>query len=142
MHSVTVNADVPLSAKQTILIVEDDLTVVRLMRFCLERAGFEVRHAADGEKALLEFDSQVPPHLVLLDVMLPYHSGYDLLENMRARPLFADVAVIMLSSVDREYNVVKGLAAGANDYLAKPFRPAEVIARIRNLLETAQKVAQ
>jgi DNA-binding response OmpR family regulator len=128
--------------KPTILIVEDDRTIVRLMRFCLERAGFAVRHAADGKEALREFDAGDPADLVILDVMLPYHNGYDLLANLRARPSWTGVPVIMLSSNDREQAVVKGLSAGANDYLSKPFRPAEVIARIRNLLEASAKAKQ
>src|SRR5947209_2708504 len=112
------------SPKRSILVVEDDSTAVRLVRFCLEREGFEVRHAADGEQALREFDRPELPDLVMLDVMLPYHDGYELLADLRRRPAWAAIPVIMLSASDREDNVVKGLSAGANDYLAKPFRPA------------------
>jgi DNA-binding response OmpR family regulator len=130
------------ASERTILVVEDDRTAVRLVRFCLERAGFAVRHAADGEEALREFDRPQPADLVLLDVMLPYHSGFDLLANLRARPAWEAVPVIMLSSSGREEHVVKSLSKGANDYLSKPFRPAEVVARIRNLIETAERVKQ
>ena len=128
--------------KPIVLVVEDDGGVFRLMRFHLEREGFEVRHAADGENALLEFDRPDLPDLVILDVMLPYHNGYNLLANLRGREAWANVPVIMLSSSDRENDVVKGLSSGANDFLAKPFRPAEVVARIRNLLEIAAKAKQ
>ena len=128
--------------KPVILVVEDDGGVFRLMRFHLEREGFDVRHAADGEKALLEFDRPDRPDLVILDVMLPYHNGYDLLANLRGREAWANVPVIMLSSSGRENDVVKGLSSGANDFLAKPFRPAEVVARIRNLLEIATKAKE
>lgn len=125
--------------KPLILVVEDDGAAFRLMRFSLEREGFEVRHAADGNEALEEFDRPQRPELVILDVMLPYHNGYELLANLRGRPEWANVPVIMLSSSGREGDVVKGLSAGANDFLAKPFRPAEVVARIRNLLDVAAK---
>ena len=128
--------------KPVILVVEDDGGIFRLMRFHLEREGFDVRHAADGEKALLEFDRLDRPDLVILDVMLPYHNGYDLLANLRGREAWANVPVIMLSSSDRQNDVVKGLSSGANDFLAKPFRPAEVVARIRNLLEIAAKAKE
>jgi DNA-binding response OmpR family regulator len=128
--------------KPVILVVEDDESLFRLVRFHLEREGFEVRHANDGEKALLEFERPDLPDLVILDVMLPYHNGYDLLANLRSRQGWVNVPVIMLSSSDRENEVVRGLSSGANDFLAKPFRPAEVVARIRNLLDIAAKAKQ
>ncbi len=124
---------------QTILLVEDDTVVAGLIRFYLEREGFAVRHAADGNEALREFDRPQLPDLVILDVLLPYHNGHELLANLRARPAGANVPAVMLTSSDREKDVVKGLSGGANDYLAKPFRPAEAVARIRNLLQTSAK---
>jgi two-component system, OmpR family, phosphate regulon response regulator PhoB len=138
MHAATAEAD-PM---HTILIVEDDLALTRLMRFCLERERFTVRHAADGEEALLEFDAIPPADLVILDVMLPYRSGYDLLADLRTRPAWENVPVIMLSSCALEQSVVKGFSGGASDYISKPFRPAEMIARIRNLLRTAEKATR
>ncbi len=125
--------------KRSILVVEDDRSVAGLLRFCLEREGFEVSHAPDGEQALREFDRPQLPDLVILDVMLPYHDGYELLANLRGRPAWAGIPVIMLTNSDRQEDVVKSLSVGANDYLAKPFRPAEVVARIRNLLGTTAK---
>lgn len=128
--------------KPIILVIDDDSALVRLMRFYLEREGFEVRVAEDGEQALQAFEQTQLPDLVILDVMLPYHNGHELLADLRARSAWANVPVILLSSSDLENDVVKGLSAGANDYLAKPFRPAEVVARIRNLLEIAAKARQ
>ena len=125
--------------KRSILVVEDDIPVAGLLRYYLEREGFEVSHAPDGEHALREFDRPQLPDLVILDVMLPYHDGYELLANLRGRPAWAGIPVIMLTSRDRQEDVVEGLSAGANDYLAKPFRPAEVVARIRNLLGMTAK---
>ena len=128
--------------KPIILLVEDDPLIFRLISFHLEREGFEVGHVDDGQKAMAEFDRSELPDLILLDVMLPYHSGYDLLAHLRSLERWANVPVIMLASNDREDHVVKGLSSGANDVLAKPFRPAEVVARVRNLLETAAKATQ
>lgn len=125
--------------KRSILMVEADKDIASLIRFRLEREGFEVRHAVDGEQALQEFDRPQLPDLVVSAVMLPYHDGYELLANLRQRPAWANVPVILLASLGREDDVVQGLAAGANDYLTTPFRPAELVARIQKLLETTPK---
>ena len=123
--------------KRTILMVEDDPAIAGLVRFRLEREGFTVRHASDGEQALKEFDNPEIPDLVLMDVMLPYRNGDELLGDLRARPAFASVPVLMLTSRGREQDVVKGLSGGANDYVLKPFRPAELMARVHKLLGDA-----
>ena len=122
------------SRKASILMVVDDPTVARLISFCLERENFHVRHAADGEQALKEFATAQIPDLVFLDVMLPYHSGYALLANLRERTGWASVPVIMLITSDRDEDVDKALSAGADGCLAKPFSPAELAVRIRTLL--------
>lgn len=119
---------------RTILLVEDDPDLARLVRFRLEREGWEVRHVADGERAQREFSVSPPPDLVLLDVMLPYRNGYELLADLRSSKGWEGVPVLMLTSRGKEQDVVKGLRLGANDYLVKPFRPAELVARARKLL--------
>jgi DNA-binding response OmpR family regulator len=128
-------------SQRTILVVEDDPTLAKLIQFCLAREGFEVRQAADGDQALQQFDQAQLPDLVLMDVMLPYRSGYELLADLRRRPAWNQVPVIMLTGRGREEDVVQGLDSGANDYLIKPFRPPELIARIRKLLRPAPKAA-
>lgn len=120
--------------RRVVLLVEDDPGIESLVRFRLEREGFEVRHAPDGEQALKAFDDPAVPDLVVMDVMLPYRNGYELLADMRARPKLAAVPVLMLSGCGREEDVVRGLSGGANDYVLKPLRPAELIARVRRLL--------
>lgn len=125
--------------KKVILMVEDDPAIAGLVRFRLEREGFEVRHAIDGEQALKEFDNPEVPDLVLMDVMLPYRNGYELLGDLRARPALASVPVLMLTSRGREQDVVKGLSGGANDYVLKPFRPSELLARVRKLLDESSR---
>ncbi|HKW38627.1 MAG TPA: response regulator transcription factor [Burkholderiales bacterium] len=118
----------------TILLVEDDPDLAKLVRFRLEREGWSVRHVSDGEQAQREFSASPQPDLVLLDVMLPYRNGYELLAELRRRKGWEALPVLMLTSRGKEQDVVKGLALGANDYLSKPFRPAELVARVRKLL--------
>lgn len=128
-------------SQRTILVVEDDRDIAKLIQYCLAREGFAVRQAADGEQALQEFELAQLPDLVIMDVMLPYRSGYELLANLRRRPAWSEVPVIMLTSRGREEDVVQGLDLGASDYLVKPFRPSELTARIRKLLRPAPKAA-
>jgi len=130
------------SSPRTILLVEDDPHLANLIQFYLARQGFEMRHAADGEQALREFDLPQRPDLVVMDVMLPYRSGYELLADLRQRPAWNDVPVVMLTGRGREEDVVQGLNLGASDYLIKPFRPTELMARIRKLLRAAPKAGQ
>jgi len=125
-----------------ILVVEDDPDLAKLIQFCLVREGFEVRWAADGEQALQEFDVPQRPDLVIMDVMMPYRNGYELLADLRQRPAWNQVPVIMLTGRVREEDVLQGLNSGASDYLTKPFRPSELVARIRTLLRTAPKAGQ
>lgn len=120
--------------KRLILLIEDDPGIAGLVRFRLEREGFEVRHAADGHQALREFDNPAVPDLVVMDVMLPYRNGYELLADLRARPSMASVPVLMLTSRGKEEDVVRGLRGGANDYVLKPLRPVELLARVHKLL--------
>jgi len=120
--------------RRSVLLVEDDPHVASLVEFRLKRDGLEVTHVCDGELALAEF-AKKPPSLVIMDVMLPYRNGYELLGEMRRRPDWQGVPVIMLTSRSREQDVTHGLAGGANDYITKPFRPAELMARVHRLLK-------
>lgn len=120
--------------KSRILVVEDDVDIANLVTFRLTREGFEVRHASDGEQALREFDDPVLPDLVLMDVMMPYRNGYELLADLRKRKGGETLPVIMLTSRSKEQDVVEGFGVGASDYLTKPFHFAELIARIYKLL--------
>lgn len=120
--------------KQTILVVEDDPDLTRLLRFRLEREGFAVRHAGDGGQALAALDAPPLPELVILDVMLPVMSGFEVLARMRETPALANLPVVLLTGSSREEDVLRGLEAGATDYLTKPFRPPELVARIKGIL--------
>lgn len=122
------------ASRPSILMVEDEEDIAFLIRFLLERNGYAVRHAADGRQALEALDQGVPPDLVLLDVMLPYHDGLEVLERLRQRPAWQAVPVLMLTAKARETDVVRALELGADDYVSKPFQPDELLARLRRLM--------
>ena len=82
-------------------------------------------------------DSMAPPRLVLLDLLLPYISGFELITQIRSMPSWSDVPIIVLTSLSQEGSVVRALDAGANDYIVKPFRPDELVARVRRFTSVA-----
>jgi DNA-binding response OmpR family regulator len=117
------------------LVAEDDEQIAYILRFILEREGFEVHAAPDGRTAKALIDSLQPPALVLLDVMLPHADGFEILGKLRATAGWEGVPVIMLTARSAERDIVRGLEAGANDYMIKPFKPDELRARIRRLVK-------
>jgi len=122
------------NAPQRLLIVEDDVHMAYLLGYLAERERFTVETIADGRKAAERIDAGPAVDLVLLDVMLPYTDGFELLARMRANPVWKDVPVIILTSKTREHDAVRALSLGADDYLTKPFSPPELVARIRRRL--------
>ena len=122
------------STNPRILMVEDEEDIAFLIRFMLERHGFVVDHAADGRQAIEKITASTPPDLTLMDIMLPYHDGLELIERLRAQPGWEQVPVLMLTAKAREVDIVRALELGADDYVTKPFQPEELLARIRRLL--------
>jgi two-component system alkaline phosphatase synthesis response regulator PhoP len=120
--------------RQTALIVEDDDQIAALLKFMIERDGFEVLAAADGRAAQQIVESAAPPAIVILDLMLPYIDGFQLVDMIRAKPEWKNVPIIMLTAKSQESDIVRALDAGANDYIIKPFKPEELKARIKRLL--------
>jgi len=118
-----------------VLVVDDDLQLAALIAFTLRREGFEVIKAADGEAALAAWEAQ-QPDLVILDVNLPRLDGYKVLRRIRAA---GPTPVIMLTVRDEEDDMVQGLDLGADDYIAKPFSPKNLLARIRAVLRRSGK---
>jgi len=114
----------------TVLIAEDDDLVAALVSDRLTRDGYEIRRAADGESALTDALSS-PPHLTILDVMMPKMNGFEVLGRLRSAPQTADMPVIILTGRGREEDVVRGFDLGATDYIVKPFSPAELAVRVR-----------
>ena len=121
------------SAAARILVVEDEESFVEALRVGLQREGFLVDVARDGREALDLFQ-RTSPDLVLLDVMLPGISGIDVCREIRAR---SQVPIIMVTAKSEEIDTVVGLEVGADDYVSKPYRLRELIARIRALLRRA-----
>jgi len=123
--------------KPKILIVEDEAAVVALLRYNLEHQGFEVDAVSDGEEALVAVDEN-PPDLILLDWMLPQLSGIEVCRQLRRRPATKQIPVILLTARGEEADTVRGLDSGADDYVTKPFSPAELSARVHALLRRSR----
>jgi two-component system phosphate regulon response regulator PhoB len=127
-------------AKPTILVVEDEAPLMTLLRYNLEKQGFKVEEAADGQEALLRV-SEARPDLVLLDWMLPALSGIEVCRQLRRRPDTRDLPIIMVTARTEDQDAVRALDTGADDYIAKPFVMDALLARIRALLRRSGGVA-
>lgn len=122
-----------MAAKQTILVVEDEAKIADVLKSYLEREGFLVATANDGDEALSLFAS-LSPALVLLDLMIPKRSGEEVCREIRA---LSNTPVIMLTAKTEEHSILGGLAIGADDYVTKPFSPRQVVARVHAVLRRA-----
>jgi two-component system alkaline phosphatase synthesis response regulator PhoP len=118
---------------QRVLVVDDDKEIVRIIRAYLEQAGFKVLTAASGETALHAIRSD-RPDLVVLDLMLPDRDGWDITRIVRGDPALAHLPIVMLTARVEDSDKIVGLELGADDYIAKPFNPHEVVARVRAVL--------
>lgn len=127
-------------AKPTILVVEDEAALLALLRYNLERQGFNVEEATDGQEALLRI-AEAKPDLVLLDWMLPQMSGIEVCRQIRRRPATRDLPVIMVTARTEDQDAVRALDTGADDYIAKPFAVEALLARIRALLRRSSNVS-
>jgi two-component system, OmpR family, phosphate regulon response regulator PhoB len=127
-------------APARILVVEDERDIAALVAFHLTKEGYRVRTAESGHEAL-EAMAVDRPDLVLLDLMLPGFSGYEVLQQMRRRPDSADVPVVVLTARRDEADRVMGLELGADDYVTKPFSPRELVLRVAAVLRRAQSPA-
>jgi two-component system, OmpR family, alkaline phosphatase synthesis response regulator PhoP len=117
------------------LLVEDNNQSSYLLRSILEREGYTVELARDGRQAQRLVGELEPPALVMLDVMLPYVDGFQLLGLMREKPAWKNVPIVMLTGKSQEKDIVRALDAGANDYIVKPFKLDELRARIKRLVK-------
>ena len=115
----------------TILIVEDDEVTSYMLEFLLQREGYTVTKANDGKEALKLIENSKPFDIVLLDIMIPFINGFELVSHIRSQPDWEKTPVLMLSGKSQEKDIVKALDSGATDYIVKPFQPGEVLARIR-----------
>jgi two-component system phosphate regulon response regulator PhoB len=126
-------------SQATILVVEDEAPLVTLLRYNLEREGFAVLEAQDGDEALNQAREQ-KPDLVLLDWMLPLVSGIEICRQLRRHPETRAIPIVMLTARGEEGDKLRGLDSGADDYVTKPFSPSELIARIRAVLRRTRPV--
>ncbi|CAN7344662.1 response regulator transcription factor [Variovorax sp. LjRoot130] len=123
--------NLPTTKQASVLVVEDDENIAYLLKFMLEREQYKVALARDGRKAKEFIEAQSPPHIALLDVMLPFVDGFELIRLIRGSITWRSVPILMLSAKTQEQDVVRALDAGANDYVQKPFAPNELLARVR-----------
>ncbi len=116
-----------------VLVVDDEPNILLSLEFIMKQAGYRVDTAPDGEIALERFRHHCPD-LLLLDVMMPRKTGYEVCETVRANPDWSHVKIIMLTAKGRDIEREKGLAMGADDYITKPFAIQEVVAKVAELL--------
>jgi DNA-binding response OmpR family regulator len=120
------------TSKRKVLIADDEPNIVTALEFLLRRAGYEVRTAADGDQALALVEAD-PPDVLLVDIMMPARSGYEVCQRVRQRPEWRDMKIVMVSAKGRDAEVSKGLSLGADLYVTKPFSTQALIDSINGL---------
>jgi DNA-binding response OmpR family regulator len=125
-------------SNELILLVDDEPSIIQLARMYLERDGFRIESANDGETALEKVGRQHPA-LVVLDVMLPKLDGFEVCRRLRAAQNSA--AILMLTARDEDIDKILGLELGADDYLTKPFNPRELVARVKAILRRVERIS-
>jgi DNA-binding response OmpR family regulator len=123
------------SEAPSVLVVEDDVHIADVLTFLLQRQGYRVIHAADGRVAVGHIVARPAPDLVLLDVMLPFVDGFEIVGLIRAQPGWQATPIVMLTARNTERDIVRALDAGASDFIVKPFQPQELLARLRRFLK-------
>jgi two-component system, OmpR family, alkaline phosphatase synthesis response regulator PhoP len=118
---------------QSILVADDEPSILLSLQFLLQKAGFEVRLAHNGEEVIQAVE-QSTPDLILLDAMMPQRDGYDVCQTIRANPRWAALPIIMLTAKSRDVERQKGMALGATDYVTKPFSTRDLVATVRKHL--------
>jgi DNA-binding response OmpR family regulator len=123
-----------VSAEPTLILVADDNDdILALVSFRLERAGYTVIQARDGEEAL-RMAGEHRPQLAILDLMMPRLDGYEVTRGIRRDPAIADMPVMLLTARSQEADVARGFDVGADDYVRKPFSPQELLSRVQAIL--------
>ncbi|NUQ71025.1 MAG: response regulator [Chthonomonadales bacterium] len=123
-----------------ILAVDDEKAIVRLVQVNLEREGYEVVTAYDGREALEKVASE-RPDLIVLDVMMPYMDGFEVLQNLKKDPETRDIPVIMLTAKAQDQDVFRGWQSGVDCYLTKPFNPMELKAFVKRVFRSLEDEA-
>lgn len=125
-------------AEKAILVADDEPFIVRLLSFALKKEGYDVAEARDGEEALRLAQAK-RPRLAFVDVMMPKKNGYELCQEIKADPRLRDTYVIMLTAKGQETDRDRGLEAGADEYMTKPFSPSQVIQRVTEIFASLEK---
>ncbi|MDP3250735.1 MAG: response regulator [Hydrogenophaga sp.] len=119
-----------------ILIADDEPNILISLEFLMKREGYEVVLARDGQEAI-DAIARERPALVLLDVMMPVKTGFDVCHEVRSNEALRDTLIVMLTAKGRDTDVAKGLALGANAYMTKPFSTRELVQKVKEMLEPA-----
>jgi len=127
------------NSKAYVLIVEDEPDISEVIRYNLSRAGYRVRNTLDGEEGLIMIKEE-KPDVLILDWMLPSVSGLEICRALRRQKDTRDIGIIMLTARGEELDRVQGLESGADDYISKPFSPAELVARVASVLRRSKPV--
>ncbi|HMP91554.1 MAG TPA: response regulator transcription factor [Phnomibacter sp.] len=127
-----------MDKKGSILIADDEADILEILSFNLEKDGYQVTTAKDGNQAL-DLARQLQPDLIILDIMMPYKSGIEVCHILRSQPEFSDTLIVMLTALNDEGTHVKGLDSGADDYIAKPVSPKIITSRINALFRRLNK---
>ncbi len=122
------------------LVVEDNEHVAHMLEFILERSAYEVTVAPNGRDAKAAIENIEPFDVVLLDLLLPYVSGYQLITEIRTSPSWQHVPIVVISGKVLEADIVRALNLGASDYVTKPFRPEELLARLRRVVSDNERL--
>lgn len=118
---------------ETILIVDDEPSIIVPVQFLMEQNGYEVMIAFSGEEAM-ESIIKTPPDLILLDIMLPVIDGFEVCQRVRENPEWNQIKIILLTAMGSDANVAKGLSLGADSYIIKPFSNTEIVEKVKELL--------
>ena len=119
--------------RKLVLVADDNDDILALVTFRLERAGYTVIQARDGQEAL-RMAGEHRPHLAILDLMMPRLDGYEVTRGIRRDPAIADMPVVLLTARAQEADVARGFDVGADDYIRKPFSPQELLSRVQAIL--------
>ncbi len=128
-------SDYHLKPKPSVLLVEDDPVMVKLLTFALQKRDYRVVVATDGRKALEYLENADEPSLILLDLMLPFFNGYEILGEIRKKDLWKEIPVIVMTAEAKRQSINEAFEAGANDYLVKPIRFDDLILRVKSFME-------
>ncbi len=120
---------------KTILVVDDERHIVRLVEVNLARAGYDVVSAYDGVEALEKVEESIPD-MIVLDVMMPRMDGFEVLKKLQADPKYKDIPVIMLTAKAQDADIFKGWQSGVSSYLTKPFNPKELLVFVQRIFQS------